>query len=96
MIDVKIVLDFKECLSIQYQHTGSWITGLSKVLRALCVDKIMVIMHSVVKGRNFWSLAEMVYIHADSSPVETLCMRVWEEGSAGNLPFVYVCYDIEA
>ncbi len=46
------------------------------MLRALCVDKIMVIMHSVVKGRNFWSLAEMVYIHADSSPVETLCMRV--------------------
>jgi len=38
----------------------------------------MVVMHSVVKGSNFWSLEEMVswYISmltGDSSPVEKLC-----------------------
>lgn len=85
-------LHCKVWLSIQALHIRSWITGL---FRVLSVDSIMVVMHSVVKGRNFWSLVEMVYIYADSSPVEKLCM-IWSmrEGFSWKSLFM-LAYDFE-
>lgn len=73
---LKIVLDFKECLCIQDLHIGSWITGLSKVLSVELLESC---------GDGIYPCWQL---HCGDSLYD---MRVWEEGSAGNLPFVYAC-----